>query len=96
VQPQVSPGPQIGVLAIQLIIFECYINIFIAFGVAPSRALVDNFIFCTGRSWRPKDRLDLSLGRLFVDLIVVGAIDLGNRASIVTPHQKQNAQDEEG
>jgi hypothetical protein len=85
------PGLQIGVLAIQFVIFERYVDILITFGVAPSRALVDEFIFRTGRSWRPKDRLNLLLGCLFADLIVVGAIKLGNRVSIVAPHQKQNA-----
>jgi hypothetical protein len=88
--PSVSPSSQIGVLAVQFVVFKRDINILIALSVAPRRAFVDKFVFCTGRSWRPKDRLNLLLGGLFVDLIVVGAINLGNRVSVVTRHQ-QNA-----
>jgi hypothetical protein len=89
-------GSQISILAIQFVIFECYVDILIAFGVAPSRAFVDKLVFRTGRSWRSKNRLNLLLRCLFADLIVVGAIELGNRVSIVAPHQKQNTESKNG
>jgi hypothetical protein len=81
------PRSEIGVFVVELVVFKRDVDILIALGVAPRRAFVDKFVFCTGRSWRTKD------GGPFVDLIVVGAINLGNRVSIITPHQ-QNAQKE--
>jgi hypothetical protein len=81
---------QIRIFAVQFVVLERYIDIFIALSVAPRRALVDNLVLCARRSCRSKDRLHLCLGHFFVDLIVIGAIDFRDRVPRVATSKEQH------
>jgi hypothetical protein len=68
-------GAQIRVFAIELVVLESDVDIFIALIVTPGRAFIDELVFRACRCWGPENRLNLLLRCLFVDLIVIGAID---------------------
>jgi hypothetical protein len=82
---------QIRVLAIELVVFKGQIDVFIPLCITPSRSFIDNLILGTARSRRSKDRLDLFFRRFLEDFIVIGTIQLGDRATAVAPSQEQNS-----
>jgi hypothetical protein len=61
---------QIGVFAIQFVIFKGDIDILISLSVAPSSSLIDNLVLGIGRRRWPKDSLNLLFRHSLVDLVI--------------------------